>query len=224
MVTSFRRTRDGDVDTSNQGSAATKAELTAAAYRVIARRGASRLSVREIADEAGVSRGLVHYHFKNKDELVAHAIVWGLRSAVAAIRRTLRDPRYSSDPISALVDALFASPEAMHRFYLAYIDMIDRVGRGETNAEEFGRTARDLLESLFADVVVYATSAGFIRRTDVDAAARDVRIIVDGVFTQWLLEANWQATHSTYGGHCRRLLGTVLQEVPRQTNAASDQS
>jgi AcrR family transcriptional regulator len=54
---------------------ATERILKAAATR-LAVSGASMLTMQEIADEAGVSKGLIHYHFHDKDTLLARLVIW----------------------------------------------------------------------------------------------------------------------------------------------------
>ncbi|MBN1883470.1 MAG: TetR/AcrR family transcriptional regulator [Deltaproteobacteria bacterium] len=44
--------------------------LIKAAYTAIAKKGYAQVSLRDIADEAGVNKSLLHYYFKDKDELV----------------------------------------------------------------------------------------------------------------------------------------------------------
>ncbi len=41
-------------------------QLTAAAYRVVSRKGYYNFTIKDIAREAGLSTGLVHYYFKDK--------------------------------------------------------------------------------------------------------------------------------------------------------------
>ena len=38
--------------------------------------GAFKLNMQDVADEAGVSKGLIHYHFDNKDVLLARTVEW----------------------------------------------------------------------------------------------------------------------------------------------------
>lgn len=38
--------------------------------------GASALTMQEVAEEAGVSKGLIHYHFHDKDTLLARLVLW----------------------------------------------------------------------------------------------------------------------------------------------------
>src|SRR6185437_10158392 len=56
-----------------QSSAATRRILDAAARR-IAVAGAAALSIHEVAVDAGVSKALVHYHFRDKDTLLARLV------------------------------------------------------------------------------------------------------------------------------------------------------
>ncbi len=52
-------------------SAISAAQIVAAAIRVVARQGYAHTSLKDIADEAGMSKGAVHYHFSTKEALVA---------------------------------------------------------------------------------------------------------------------------------------------------------
>ena len=48
---------------------ATKRKLVKAAFKVIGQKGFSNFTIRDIARQAELSTGLVHYHFKNKEDL-----------------------------------------------------------------------------------------------------------------------------------------------------------
>ena len=54
---------------------ATERILKAAATR-LAISGASAMTMQEVAEEAGVSKGLIHYHFHDKDTLLARLVMW----------------------------------------------------------------------------------------------------------------------------------------------------
>jgi len=62
-------------------------QILTAAFEVAAARGIGGLTVRAIAAEAGMSHGLVHFHFKTKDQLVFALLDW-----VLAATLTLRIP------------------------------------------------------------------------------------------------------------------------------------
>jgi len=46
------------------------AHILKAALTVLTRQGYARTTIKEVAAEAGVSRGLLHYYFKNKEEML----------------------------------------------------------------------------------------------------------------------------------------------------------
>ncbi|MGI5522100.1 TetR/AcrR family transcriptional regulator [Micromonospora sp. CA-259024] len=63
------------------GDQSLRDHLIATAERLIAERGAGRLTVRDIAREAGVADGVLYNHFADKEELLAYALQAHLRSA-----------------------------------------------------------------------------------------------------------------------------------------------
>lgn len=84
-------------------------QVLEAAVKVLAERGFAHTSVNDIAAAAGMSKGAVHYHFENKDDLInqvlercAETMRQRVRDAFDApveptekIRRALREMRHS---------------------------------------------------------------------------------------------------------------------------------
>ncbi len=68
-----------------------KEALAEAAAELFAERGPARVTVREVADRAGVNHGLVHYYFGSKEGLVAAAL-GACVDAVAAELEGAPDP------------------------------------------------------------------------------------------------------------------------------------
>ena len=54
-----------------------------ATARGLVERGAASLSMQEVADSAGVSKGLIHYHYHDKAALLVRVIEWMSESLVA---------------------------------------------------------------------------------------------------------------------------------------------
>lgn len=78
---------------------ATERILKAAATR-LAVSGASALTMQEVAEEAGVSKGLIHYHFHDKDTLLARLVLWITEGLV----RREQDALSASTPHGAIDD------------------------------------------------------------------------------------------------------------------------
>jgi AcrR family transcriptional regulator len=52
-------------------------QILQAALKVLSKKGYESTTINDIADEAKMSRGLLHYYFKDKEDLVAQAMSFG---------------------------------------------------------------------------------------------------------------------------------------------------
>jgi AcrR family transcriptional regulator len=86
-----------------------RAELIAAASRVIARHGIAAATTRRIAEEAGVPPGLVHYWFSGKDELLEAVIADTLGEIEAAVGVSRAAATPHDDPAAPLQEQLLAA-------------------------------------------------------------------------------------------------------------------
>jgi TetR/AcrR family transcriptional regulator len=80
----------------------TQASLLDTAIEVFSRQGYDAVSVRSIEEQAGVNRGLVAYHFKDKAALWRHSV----DRLFASMRRSLRKATESVDEEDQLAEAL----------------------------------------------------------------------------------------------------------------------
>ena len=72
-----------------------RAQLLAAAERVVTRNGYASTSLKDIAEEAGVAQALLHYYFQSKEELLAEVVMAidnEVHSAWKAAVATIDDP------------------------------------------------------------------------------------------------------------------------------------
>lgn len=90
--------------------AATIRRILDAAKRRIGASGAAELSVHDVATDAGVSKALIHYHFHDKDTLLAKLVDHLARDIVARERQALSAYTDRHDPLA--VDALWRWVEA----------------------------------------------------------------------------------------------------------------
>ena len=56
--------------------------LLEAVVRVVAREGFDGLTYRSVAAEAGVTHGLVHYHFGDRETMIAETLKWAIEEAI----------------------------------------------------------------------------------------------------------------------------------------------
>lgn len=187
-----------------------QANLVRAAYRLIGERGVHRVSLEEIAAAAGVSKGLVLYHFKSRENLVLATMDWVLTEVAARVRSAVAATPTPAGKVEAMVDVIFAGADANRRFYLTYLDLVEHASR----VPRFSKLSTDfrmIVNTAYAGIVESGVARGEFEVHDVDEAASVLRAVVDGLFLQWLQEEDWSGQHAAYRAVCKRALLTYLR-------------
>jgi tRNA-Thr(GGU) m(6)t(6)A37 methyltransferase TsaA len=83
------RQHERAVGDGNELGASPPAALMAAAFRVFAARGYRATRLEEVAEEAGMTKGAIYYHFDNKEDLLRRAVEHRHEAIFAAIEREL---------------------------------------------------------------------------------------------------------------------------------------
>lgn len=99
-----------------------KAErILAAVSRVLARNGYMGTTINAVAKEAGVSRGLLHYYFSSKDEMLARVIKANMEISIAMIIDVFdqyHTPQgYAEGIVSLLRVVMETDPDFFHLFF-----------------------------------------------------------------------------------------------------------
>lgn len=177
--------------------------LIRAAYKVMGEKGMNRLSLQDVADEAGVSKAILPYYFASKENLMLLTMRWVLARVARRIREAISGAGTAEEKVVRMLDAIFYNPEHNRRFYLTFYDFIGQAARSDAFSE-LGETFHEICNGLYAEVVVLGQEEGVFLQVDPKEAATVIRSLVDGVSTQWLLERDWEATHARYREICKR--------------------
>lgn len=183
--------------------------MVRATYRLIGERGMHRVSLQQIAEAAGVSKGLVPYYFKTKENLILATMRWVLFQVSERIRQAIAGAQTPRERLVALLDAIWAEPDANRRYYVVYLDLVEYAAR-EHRFGELSQTFRETVNALYAEVIRAGVQTGAFRAADPDEAAAAMRALVEGFFLQWLQEDDWQATHAAHRAACTRAVLAYL--------------
>src|SRR3954464_9913441 len=91
--------------TRKSNTAARRSEIIGALLTIIARQGYERATVQAIAHQAGLAPGLIHYHFKNKQEILVSLIGEMARAASARYQEVLGDAVHPPSRLRAYLQA-----------------------------------------------------------------------------------------------------------------------
>ncbi len=174
---------------------ATRAALLDAAECVFMEQGVTGASLEEVARRAGLTRGAIYWHFRNKVDL--------FNAMIDRVRLPLRDliselERGDSDPIALLRAAIrlqlrnLAQDERSRRVYTILYHRFEQTGEFATaNSErsiELVRAAHRTLCELFER----AEHRGLLRTGTTPAvAAISVRLFLNGLYLDWLRDPDF---------------------------------
>jgi AcrR family transcriptional regulator len=115
--------------------------------RLLSTRSLDELSIDLLAEEAGISRGLLYHYFGNKQDF--HLAV--VRRAVADLLATTAPPE-TGDPLERLRVAQGAYLDYVVENYQGYVSLVKgAAGGNETLREIYEETREALTERIFAD-------------------------------------------------------------------------
>lgn len=99
-----------------------KQKIIQAVQSVLARKGYGGATVSEVAEEAGVSRGLLHYYFKNKDEMMSMAARENLEAAVSMVHLLFRTAHTGDDLGSMIIQGFKRLMENDPGFFIIFLE------------------------------------------------------------------------------------------------------
>jgi AcrR family transcriptional regulator len=128
-----------------------RAELLAAARRVIRRRGFAKATVGAITSEAGASLGLLNYHFGSRDEVVAEAFAAAAREELALLEEA--SLRHADPPVrlAAFLDLSDWDDRDSWRMWIDAWGEAVHTEKLRLTLEDFQRGWRAVLATVLAD-------------------------------------------------------------------------
>lgn len=160
------------------GESDAKTRIMEATYTVLATHGYAGLTTQRVADEAGTSQSLVHYHFDTKEDLVVAFL-----EHVLEIETEGWPPREGSPEayLRELIDLQLSIPrdDEHGMFNVAFLELQAAAARNDRYAAALRRFA-DMLQTTFADVIREGIEAGEFRDVDPEATARFLRDGIEG--------------------------------------------
>jgi AcrR family transcriptional regulator len=163
-------------------------DLVQAAIRVATREGLAATTTRRIAQEAGVSVGIVHYCFRSKEELLGEVVKVLAMEGYTAAAEALPDHGDAEELIGQAVHAFWKLMESTPDRQLLTYEVITWALR-TPGIEPIARAQRDRqIEGIQQLMTMIADAARIEWTRPVDDLARMVLTVTDGVVLSWLVD------------------------------------
>lgn len=170
----------------------TRQHLLDAALEVFWRDGVTRTSLQAIAQEAGVTRGALYWHFKNKEDLFETLFEQQYADFFAAFNdQTLRDNQdvwtHLQHNLTAMFETL-ATRESKHKFCNVMFSKCEQTAGNETITELACRYHR-LFQKQIAYALQLSREQGRLpENTDIELAAIYLESSLVGLIKIWIDE------------------------------------
>ncbi|MFC9892632.1 TetR/AcrR family transcriptional regulator [Nocardia sp. NPDC127579] len=181
-----------------------RAHLIEAAIGLAEKKGVAGVTTRDVAQAAGVSLGVVHYCFENKDALMTElvkALSMELRDSVDANETVWQDVGSGKEALQKLVrsalELLWLNIEATpERQLLTYETTTYALREGEQTPAKLAiaREQYAFNDATVADILDHARDATGTRwSVPVGSLSRFVLQVIDGVVLRWLVDNDSEA-------------------------------
>src|SRR5687768_14837236 len=156
--------------------------------RSVAARGAAGATFDHVAREAGVSRGLLHYHFGTKERLLAEVVRRDADIRMARLDRALAGAHSADEVIDVLVHSLEDLVARDPGFVALMFELFTSGRRNPEIAAEFA-ALQHATRSRLADLLAARQAEGVVRLADEPEAVAAVLLsLADGLALRLLGE------------------------------------
>ena len=164
-----------------------KEQIVRATVECITKHGYHNFSMQDVAKTAGVSKGIIHYYFLNKDELMMCV----LDKVAGDIERVLtQEMDTSSDPwrkMEIFIEVCFDVVRNTKEYYQVNMDFWTQINQ-KTEIRKVIADHYAKFREAAARVVREGVDKGAFLKLDASAFASYVIAVIDGLSLQWLFD------------------------------------
>ena len=170
-----------------RGASRRRDQIITATVTCIVKHGYHNFSMQDVALEAGVSKGIIHYYFLNKDELMMAVLD---KCSIDIENMLLEEMRTIDDPLKKLeifIDVCFDVLRSKKEYYQVNMDFWTQINQKEAVREVIARHYEKFRETA-AQVIDEGIDAGIFRELNSRMYASYIISVVDGISLQWLFD------------------------------------
>jgi AcrR family transcriptional regulator len=162
--------------------------IVEAMRRSVAQHGTAASTFERVSREAGVSRGLLHYYFGTKEQLLVEAVRHDCQLRLQRLERQLAGAQTADDFIGLMAKQLQEMVREDPDFVTLLFELFTLSRRNADIAAEYANLMRGMREQV-ADMLTTAQAEGVLRlHADPEAVAEILFSLGDGFALRMLVE------------------------------------
>jgi AcrR family transcriptional regulator len=177
-------------------------------YLMIVEKSYSDITIKDIAEKANISTGLLFYYFKSKEEIFIETLNWVHAKIAKRLEKKLADVLNPVEKLIIRIEDSFLSIKENRRFYLFYLDFLREGARNkkfEVSNNKFNILAKEKSVKILEDGIKQGV---FRKDLNIDDASAIIKALIDGLLIQWLFDKP-----ETFEIYKKRAVETVLYYV-----------
>ncbi|GAA1325616.1 TetR/AcrR family transcriptional regulator [Leucobacter albus] len=163
-----------------------RAQIMAATRRVMVQRGVAMLRVADVAREAGVSPGIVHYYFESKDELIRETFEDNFSSSFERRSALLAEELPADKKLRRLLESYVPVDEATRESWHVWLELWVGALQDE-QLRRLNETAYGEWRRLIRDVIDEGVDQGVFVAEGLTSKVNQLIAMIDGLAVQALL-------------------------------------
>jgi len=193
---------------SNDISEMRRAQLIRAAYKVVSRKGYYNFTIKDIAKESGLSSGLVHYYFKDKQDLLLNLLKDINLNIKSYLNKELIRSQSPLNKLIAYMDQAFNLAEQEKEYFYVLIDFWTQTKHNPRMRQANNRLLQSYRDECAA-IVREGISTGIFREVDVAFTATTIVSVIQGTIVQYVLD-NEAFNYEKYTTMIKDYIATIL--------------
>ncbi|RYZ60121.1 MAG: TetR/AcrR family transcriptional regulator [Proteobacteria bacterium] len=164
-----------------------KDQIVRATVDCITKHGYHNFSMQDVARTAGVSKGIIHYYFLNKDDLmmsVLDKVSGDIETIIAADMESISSP---VEKLKIFIAVTFDIVRSTKEYYQVNMDFWTQINQKKEVRQVVSRHYAKFRDSL-SKVIEEGVKQGVFRQVNPQHQASIILATVDGVSLQWLFD------------------------------------
>jgi AcrR family transcriptional regulator len=198
-------------------------QILAAASRAIQQRGFANTRIADIAREAGMSTGAIHYYFDVKDEVLTAALKWASERLFDKLDVLSLGATSERERLAQVIEVAVPEPGPRRGEYVLWIELWVRALQEPPLLPVCEELSRRWRNYFYEPVRRGAESGEFETVTDADEVAERLIALVDGLGFELLLGYSWtspERMRERIDAFVSEQLGISRQALARDARAA----
>lgn len=151
-------------------------KILTTALSLLAKKGYENTTINDIADTAGISRGLLHYYFKDKEDLAAKALTFGFGPMWDSSVGKIQNARSPEQLVDTMIEVLKKNIQESPDFSALLFEMWVSARRSRKIREVFNDGLNEAIDRL-QKLLEFASSISIIKVSP-DESEGIVRILL----------------------------------------------